>query len=139
MVIERIFCDFVLYVKNGLVLIERIYRDEFLIVDILRILLGFWKRVIVLEIFEMCILRNFLFFVMLSDFLLLFYDNISVVVIMDIDGFVVNKDVEDLLVSYDSSLVFIMDNDNIVVIKDINDLLNIYDKSSFMVIKDIGD
>ena len=46
MVTEKTFCDFVLYAKNGPVLVERIYRGEPLIADILRTLSGFWKRVI---------------------------------------------------------------------------------------------
>ena len=43
MVTERTFCDFVLYAKNGPVSIERIYRDEPIVADILRTLSGFWK------------------------------------------------------------------------------------------------
>lgn len=43
MVTETTFCDFVLYAKNGPVSIERIYRDEPIVADILRTLSGFWK------------------------------------------------------------------------------------------------
>lgn len=57
-----------LYVKNGLVLIERIYRDDNFIIDLLNVLILFWKRVVVLEIFEMRVFRDFLLFVLLSDF-----------------------------------------------------------------------
>ena len=68
MVTEKTFCDFVLYAKNGPVLVERIYRGEPLIADILRTLSGFWKRVIAAETFEMRIPKNLPPFVMPSDF-----------------------------------------------------------------------
>ena len=38
LVTERTFCDFVLYAKNGPVSIERIYRDDNFITDLLNVL-----------------------------------------------------------------------------------------------------
>ena len=69
LVTGRKFCDFVLYAKDGPVSIEKIYRDEQLISDILLSLTALWKRVIVPEIFEMRVPRDLEPFVMPSSFL----------------------------------------------------------------------
>ena len=53
LVTERKYCDFVLFAENGPVSIERIFRDEFVIADIVKFLTSFWIRVIAPEIFEM--------------------------------------------------------------------------------------
>ena len=41
LVTEKEFCDFILYAENGPVSIERIYRDEHIIADILKCLTSF--------------------------------------------------------------------------------------------------
>ena len=58
LVTERKYCDFVLFAENGPVSIERIFRDEFVIADIVKFLTPFWIRVIAPEIFEMRVPRN---------------------------------------------------------------------------------
>ena len=58
LVTERKYCDFVLFAENGPVSIERIFRDEFVIADIIKFLTSFWIRVIAPEIFEMRVPRN---------------------------------------------------------------------------------
>ena len=58
LVSERTFCDFVLCAENGPVSIERIYRDNDFIYDILKLLSLFWIRVIAPETFEMRVPRN---------------------------------------------------------------------------------
>lgn len=62
--IERKFIDFILYVESGLDLVEKIERDEFLILKILEFLIVLWIRVIVFEIFEMRVFRDLLFFIL---------------------------------------------------------------------------
>ena len=68
LITERTFCDFVLYAKDGPVSIERIYRDETFITDMLNVLTHFWRRVVAPELFEMRVPRDLLPFVMPSDF-----------------------------------------------------------------------
>ena len=137
MVTERTFCDFVLYAKNGPVLVERIYRGEPLIADVLRTLSGFWKRVIGAETFESQRIFHPLWCQV--TFLSPPYNNISAVATMDIDGPVAHKDTEDPSVSHDSSPVATMDNDNAVATRDTNDSSNTHDNSSPMATKDNGD
>lgn len=60
LITERAFCDFVLYAKDGAVSIERIYRDETFITDVLNVLTQFWRRVVAPEIFEMRVPRDLL-------------------------------------------------------------------------------
>ena len=64
LVTERIFCDFVLYAKNGPVSIERIYQNEHVIDEIIKCLTALWKRVVPLELYEMRVPRNLLPFVL---------------------------------------------------------------------------
>ena len=61
---EREFCDFVLYAENGPVLVLRIERYEHLILEILKLLTAFWKRVIAPELIEMRVPRNLMPFVL---------------------------------------------------------------------------
>lgn len=68
LVTERTFCDFVLYAKDEPVSIERIYRDETFITDMLNVLTHFCRRVVATEICEMRVPRDLLPFVMPSDF-----------------------------------------------------------------------
>ena len=56
LVSERKFCAFVS--------IERIYRDDDLIDDILKLLSLFWRRVIAPEVFEMRVPRNLYSFIL---------------------------------------------------------------------------
>ena len=58
LVTERKYRDFVLFAENGPVSIERIFKDEFVIADIVKFLTSFWIRVIASEIFEMRVPRN---------------------------------------------------------------------------------
>ena len=58
LVTEKEICDFILYAENGPVSIERIYRDEHRIADILKCFTSFWTRVIAPELFEMPVPRN---------------------------------------------------------------------------------
>ena len=60
LVTERIFCDFVLYAKNGPVSIERIYQNEHVIDKIIKCLTALWKRVVAPELYEMRVPRNLL-------------------------------------------------------------------------------
>ena len=69
LVTDRSFCDFVLYAENGPVNIERIYRDNVLINDILIALTALWQRVIAPELFEMRVPRDLDPFIMAKDFL----------------------------------------------------------------------
>ena len=69
LVTERTFCDFVLYAKDSPISVQRIYRDQQLISDILLRLSALWKRVIVPEILEMRVPRDLNSFVMSSSFL----------------------------------------------------------------------
>ena len=69
LVTEREFCDFVLYAKDGPISVQRIYRDQQLICDILLKLSALWKRVIAPEIIEMRVPRDLKPFVMSSSFL----------------------------------------------------------------------
>jgi len=69
LVTEREFCDFVLYAKDGPISVQRIYRDQQLICDILLRLSALWKRVIAPEIIEMRVPRDLKPFVMSSSFL----------------------------------------------------------------------
>ena len=64
LVTEREFCDFVLYAENGPVSVQRIERGEHLILEILKLLTAFWKRVIAPELIEMCVPRNLMPFVL---------------------------------------------------------------------------
>ena len=66
LVTERKFCDFILYAENGPVSIERIFRDELLTDEILKLLTLFWMRVIAPEIFEMRVPRNLYPFILLD-------------------------------------------------------------------------
>ena len=61
---EREFCNFLLYAENGLVSVQRIEQDEHLILEILKLLTAFWKRVIAPELIEMCVPRNLMPFVL---------------------------------------------------------------------------
>ena len=47
-----------MFAENGPVSTERIFRDEFVIADIIKFLTSFWIRVIAPEIFEMRVPRN---------------------------------------------------------------------------------
>ena len=47
-----------MFAENGPVSIKRIFRDEFVIADIIKFLTSFWIRVIAPEIFEMRVPRN---------------------------------------------------------------------------------
>ena len=58
LVTERKYCDFVLFAENGPVSIEQIFRDKFVIADIVKFLTSFWIRMIAPEIFEMRVPRN---------------------------------------------------------------------------------
>ena len=58
LVTDRKYCDFALSAENGPVSIERIFRDELVIADIVKFLTSFWIRVIGPEIFEMSVPRN---------------------------------------------------------------------------------
>ena len=58
LVTEKKFCDFILYAENGPVSIERIFRDELLTDEILKLLTLFLMSVIAPEIFEMRVPRN---------------------------------------------------------------------------------
>lgn len=58
-----------LYAKNGPVSIERIYRNEPLIKELLAVLRDLWTRVIAPEVFEMRVPRDLLLFVMPNDFI----------------------------------------------------------------------
>ena len=53
LVTERIFCDFILYAENGPVSIERIFRNEQMISQIIVSLTGFCKRVAAPELVQM--------------------------------------------------------------------------------------
>ena len=64
LVTERIFCDFVLYAENGPVSIERIYRNEHVIDEIIKCLTALWRRVVAPELYEMRVPRNSLPFVL---------------------------------------------------------------------------
>ena len=57
-------CDFILHASSGPDLVQRILRDEPLIEKILSNLTALWMRVIAPEIFEMCVPRNLLPFVL---------------------------------------------------------------------------
>ena len=61
---EREFCDFVLYAENAPVSVQRIERDEHIILEILKLLKAFWKRVIAPELIEMRVPRNLMPFVL---------------------------------------------------------------------------
>lgn len=58
LVTEREFCDFVLYAEEGEVSVERIFRNESLINEILKYLTVLWFRVLAPEIFEMRVPRG---------------------------------------------------------------------------------
>lgn len=58
LVTERDFCDFILYAEEGEVSIERIYRNESVIAEILSSLTALWHRVLAPEIFEMRVPRG---------------------------------------------------------------------------------
>ena len=62
---ERDFCDFVLYAQDGEVSVERIYRNESVIAEILSNLTALWRRVLAPEIFEMRVLCGLHPFVLL--------------------------------------------------------------------------
>ena len=64
LVTERLFCDFVLYAQDGEVSVERIYRNESVITEILSNLTTLWRRVIGPEIFEMRVPRGLYPFVL---------------------------------------------------------------------------
>jgi hypothetical protein len=51
LVTERDFCDFILYAEEGEVSVERIFRNESLINEILNSLTALWFRVLAPEIF----------------------------------------------------------------------------------------
>ena len=67
LVTERKFCDFVLYAKDGLISVQRIFGDEKS--HILLRLSALWKRVIAPEIIEMRVPKDLNPFVMSSSFL----------------------------------------------------------------------
>lgn len=58
LVTERDFCDFILYTEEGEVSVERIFRNESLINEILNSLTALWFRVLAPEIFEMRVPRG---------------------------------------------------------------------------------
>ena len=58
LVTNRTFCDFILYSGEGPVSIERIYRNEQLITEILTLLTVLWTRIIAPEKFEMRVPRG---------------------------------------------------------------------------------
>ena len=64
LVTERDFCDFVLYAQDGEVSVERIYRNESVIAEILSNLTALWRRVLAPEIFEMRVLCGLHLFVL---------------------------------------------------------------------------
>lgn len=66
LVTERHFCDFILYAE-GPVSIERIYRNEDVIAEILSNLTTFWVRVVALEFFEMRVPRGLHPFILSED------------------------------------------------------------------------
>lgn len=72
-----------MYVKNGLDFVENIVRDEFLIENILKFFIVFWMCVIVFEIFEMWVLRELFFFILLEIDL----DFVDVFDVMNIEFF----------------------------------------------------
>ena len=80
LVTERKFCDFVLYGKDGPISVQRIYRNQQLISDILLRLSALWKRVtvIALEIIEMRVPRDFNPFVTSRSFLTDAPDNANI-------------------------------------------------------------
>ena len=55
---ERNFCDFVLYAEQGPISIERIYRNEAIIEEILSNLTTFWLRVVAPEFFKIRVPRG---------------------------------------------------------------------------------
>ena len=67
LVTERIFCDFILYAENGPVSIERIFRNEQVISQIIESLTASWKRAVAPELVEMRVPRNLLPFILLED------------------------------------------------------------------------
>ena len=58
LITERDFCDFILYAEEDEVSIERIYRNEPVIAEILSSLTTLWHRVLAPEIFEMRVPRG---------------------------------------------------------------------------------
>ena len=58
LVTEKKYCDFVLFAENGPVSIERIFKDEFVVADIVKFLASSWIKVIAPEIVEMHVPRN---------------------------------------------------------------------------------
>ena len=61
---DRKYCDFILHAGSGPDSVERIPRDEPLIVEILQHLTALWTRVVAPEIFEMRVPRNLVPFVL---------------------------------------------------------------------------
>ena len=64
LVTERLYCDFIMYAENGPVSIERIYRNEQVIDNIINCHTALWKRVVAPELHEMRVPRNLLPFVL---------------------------------------------------------------------------
>ena len=111
LVTERKFCDFVLYAKDGPLLVQRIPRNQQLISDILQRLSALWKRVIAPEIIEMCVPRNLNPFVTSSSFLTDAPHNANVSHGNSDEFDLSNNDIAS--VSRDNSNEFDLSNDNI--------------------------
>ena len=111
LVTEREFCDFVLYAKDGPISVQRIYRDQQLICDILLRLSALWKRVIAPEIIEMRVPRDLKPFVMSSSFLTVAPHNANVSHGNSDEFDVSNDDIAG--VSYGNSDEFDLSNDDI--------------------------
>ena len=67
LVTERQFCDLILFAEEGPVSIERIYRNENVIAEILSSLTALWTRVVAPEFFEMRVQRRLHPFILSDD------------------------------------------------------------------------